>query len=60
MLLTRKMNPCSPAQVEAILAEITIGPDLTEAQHEAMHLLISEYVVCFALLMNEVKEQCYT
>ena len=31
MLLTRKTNPCSPAWVEAILAEITIGPDLTEA-----------------------------
>ena len=52
-LLTRKTNPCSPAQVEAILAEIMIGADLTEAQHEAMHLLISEYAVCFALLMSE-------
>ena len=54
MLLTRKTNPCSPARVEAILTKIMIGPDLTEAQHEAMHLLISDYAVCFTLLMSEV------
>ena len=48
------MNPCSPAQVEAILTKITLDSDLTEAQHEAMCLLISKYVVCFTLSMSEV------
>ena len=54
MLLTRKTDPRNPARVEAILAEITIGPDLTPDQRESVRLLISEYAACFALSMSEV------
>ena len=40
--------------MEAILAKITLGPDLTAAQCELIHHLISEYAECFALLMSKV------
>ena len=53
-LLTRKTDPCNPARVEAILAETTIGQDLTAAQRESVRQLISEYAACFALSMSEV------
>ena len=54
-LLMRKTNPHNPAHVEAILNEITLGQDLTMAQHESIHLMIAEYVECFALSMSEVE-----
>ncbi|KAF8809738.1 hypothetical protein BYT27DRAFT_7029334, partial [Phlegmacium glaucopus] len=53
-LLTRKTDPHNQARVAAILAEITIGHDLTQAQREAVCKLISEYAECFALSMSEV------
>ena len=53
-LLTRKTDPHNPARVEAILAEITLGPDLTPTQRESVRQLISEYAECFALSMSEV------
>ena len=53
-LLTRKSDPHNPARVDAILNEITVGQDLTPAQHEAVRLLIAEFAECFALSMSEV------
>ena len=53
-LLTRKTDPHNPARVAAILAEITIGQDLTPVQLESVRQLISEYAQCFALSMSEV------
>ena len=53
-LLTRKTDPHNPAWVEVILAEITLGPDLTSTQWESVHQLISEYAGCFTLSMSEV------
>ena len=53
-LLTRKTQPHNPARVEAILAEITLGQDLTLSQREAVRQLIAEFAECFALSMSEV------
>ena len=53
-LLTRKTAPHNPARVEAILAEITIGQDLTPAQREQVRETIAEFAECFALSMSEV------
>jgi hypothetical protein len=49
-ILTKKTHP----HVAAILAEVTIGQDLTPAQTELVRNLISEYAECFALSMSEV------
>jgi hypothetical protein len=53
-LLTRKTDPHNPARVKAILAEITMGQDLTPAQRESTCQLIAEHAECFALSMSEV------
>ena len=53
-LLTRKTDPHNPARVEAILAEITIGQDLTPTQRESVRETIAEFAQCFALSMSEV------
>ena len=53
-LLTRKTNPHNLAHVEAILAEITLGKDLTSTQCEAIHAMISEYAECFTLSTSKV------
>jgi hypothetical protein len=53
-LLTRKTDPHNPERVKAILAEITLGQDLTPIQRELVRSMISEHAECFALSMSEV------
>ena len=53
-LLTRKTDPHNPARVAAILAEITIGLDLTAEQLQLVRKMISNRAECFALSMSEV------
>ena len=53
-ILTRKTDPHNPARVEAILAEVTIGQDLSAAQLQRVRELIAKYAQCFALSMSEV------
>ena len=48
-------EPFAKDRVEEILQKITIGPDLTKAQHEEIRTLISEYADVFALSLSEVK-----
>jgi len=49
------MEPFTNDQVKEILQKITIGPDLTKAQHKEICTLISEYADVFALSLSEVK-----
>jgi hypothetical protein len=53
-LLTRKTDPHNPERVKAILAEVTIGDDLTPAQREQVQKVIADFAECFALSMSEV------
>ena len=53
-LLTRKEDPHNPARVKAILAEVTIGSDLTPSQRERVQEVIAKHAECFALSMSEV------
>ena len=53
-ILTRKTSPHNPERVAAILAEVTIGQDLTPEQVESVRSLIAEFAECFALSMSEV------
>ena len=53
-ILTRKTDPHNPARVAAILAEVTIGSDLTEDQTQQVREMISKHAECFALSMSEV------
>ena len=53
-ILTRKTDPHNPARVAAILAEVTIGSDLTTTQEQQVREMISRHAECFALSMSEV------
>ena len=53
-LLTRKLDPLSPARVTAVQAEVTIGIDLEPLQYAQVRLMVGEYADCFALFMSEV------
>ena len=53
-LVTRKTDPHNPERVKAILAEVTIGDDLTHTQREQVRKVIADYAECFALSMSEV------
>ena len=53
-LLTRKTDPYNPARIDAILAEVTIGQDLTPAQRKLVRQTVAEHAECFALSMSEV------
>jgi hypothetical protein len=53
-IFTRKTKPHQPQRIAAILEDVTIGPDLTEEEHECVVALISEFADCFALSMSEV------
>ena len=53
-ILTRKHDPYKPECVERILQEVTMGPDITEVQCQAVRKLIKEYADCFALSIKEV------
>ena len=52
--LTRETNPHKPERVAKILQEVTIGPDVTLNQRQAIQELITEYADCFALSIKEV------
>jgi hypothetical protein len=53
-VLTRKTNPFKVDRVAAVLAEITIGDDLTSGERNKVVDLLREYADCFALSMGEV------
>ena len=53
-LLMRESNPHKAERVTRIVQEVTIGPDLTPDQRQAVQELIKEYADCFALSMKEV------
>jgi hypothetical protein len=53
-LLTRKEDPHNPARVKAILAEVTIGSDLSPKQRDRVREAITKHAECFALSMSEV------
>ena len=53
-ILMRKTQPHNPAQVMALLAEITIESDLTATQIQQVWELIAKRAECFALSMSEV------
>ena len=53
-ILTREHDPYKPERVKRILQEVTIGPDITEAQRTTVQELLKEYADCFALSIKEV------
>lgn len=53
-ILTRESDPYKPERVHKIKQEVTIGPDVTTAQHQIVLNLIEEYADCFALSIKEV------
>lgn len=53
-VLTRKTNPFLPARIEAVLAEVTIGDDLSPVQREMVTNTLREFADCFALSLSEV------
>jgi hypothetical protein len=53
-ILTRKTEPFLPARVDAVLAEIKIGDDLTENQRDRLVKVLRAHADCFALSMSEV------
>jgi hypothetical protein len=53
-VLTRDKNPQNPECVNRIVKEVTIGPDITQEQHEIVQKLLEEYADCFALSIKEV------
>ena len=53
-ILTRENDPHKPERVRRIVQEVTIGPDITQDQRQAVHELLTEYADCFALSIKEV------
>jgi hypothetical protein len=53
-ILTRESNPHKAERVARIIQEVTIGPDVTHNQRQAVQELIKEYADCFALSIKEV------
>jgi hypothetical protein len=53
-ILTRESNPHNPERVQRIKQEVTIGPDVTDAQRQTIHDTLQEYADCFALSIKEV------
>jgi RNase H-like domain found in reverse transcriptase/Reverse transcriptase (RNA-dependent DNA polymerase) len=51
---TRQSDPFKVERVDAVLAELTIGDDLTEEQRVSIVNLLREFADCFALSMSEV------
>ena len=50
----RQSDPFKVERVDAVLAELTIGDDLTEEQCVSIVNLLREFADCFALSMSEV------
>jgi hypothetical protein len=53
-LLSRKSNPFKLEHVARIIQEMTISPDITADQCQAIQELLGGYTNCFALSMKEV------
>jgi hypothetical protein len=53
-LFTRKTDPFKKERVEAVVAAIHVGNDLSPEETTIVKELIREYADCFALSMNEV------
>lgn len=53
-ILSRRTNPFLPARVDAVLAEVTIGLDLSVEEKHRVVALLREFADCFALSMSEV------
>jgi hypothetical protein len=53
-ILTRKTNPHNPQRVMTLLAEATIGSDLSVEQIQKVRNMIAKYAECFALSLSEV------
>ncbi|KAJ7142842.1 hypothetical protein C8R44DRAFT_602993, partial [Mycena epipterygia] len=53
-VFTRRTEPHSARRVEAILAAVAIGPDLSEEQRTRVREFIAEFADCYALSMKEV------
>ena len=53
-IYTRNNDPFKEERVDAILAEINIGLDLTEEQRKIVQDTIRKYADCFALSVSEV------
>ena len=53
-IFTRHTEPFLPAHIVKILDLVQIGEDVTEAQHDEVKGLISEFANCFALSLIEV------
>jgi transposase InsO family protein len=53
-ILTRQTEPFLPARVDAVMAEVTIGDDLSASEKERVVGVLREFADCFALSMSEV------
>ena len=53
-MLTCDTNPFKAERVAQILQEVTIGPDITDMQHDEVHKLLGNYADCFVLAIKEV------
>ncbi|KAJ6526708.1 hypothetical protein B0H19DRAFT_1335361, partial [Mycena capillaripes] len=53
-ILTRKTDPFLPERLDAIMAAVKIGTDLTPAEREKVEQTIRSFGDCFALSMSEV------
>ena len=53
-VLMREKDPQNPEQINKILQEVTIGPDITQEQHQIVQELLKGHADCFALSIKEV------
>ncbi|KAF7373139.1 p-loop containing nucleoside triphosphate hydrolase protein [Mycena sanguinolenta] len=53
-ILTRKTDPFLPARVEAILANVQVGGDLSPTERSQVDEVLRSFADCFALSMSEV------
>jgi hypothetical protein len=53
-VFTRLSHPFKVERVNAVLAELTIGDDLTKEQRVSIDNLLREFADCFALSMSKV------
>lgn len=53
-ILTQSTKPFKAECVARIIWEVTIGPDITDAQCDKIHKLLRDFADCFALAIKEV------
>jgi hypothetical protein len=53
-ILTRKTDPFRPVRVDAIMAKLKIGADLSPTEHARLEEVLRSFANCFALSMSEV------